>query len=183
MMLHHNFTLDLLQPGTPHRIPVKQGDTLTHSLDILLTANGEPWIFPADTTPVLRWHASDPGSGKYARGIYDTLPDGVHAWTTAENLLNIITVPQMFALPGLVRADVLLIQGEKTLATFNFEFYVNPAPVNGTEPEAQSFYKVASLDQINGAISVLEEWKAGADLLLAHLQDELSELKRIVLDS
>ena len=128
MMLHHNFTLDLLQPGTPHRIPVKQGDTLTHSLDILLTANGEPWIFPADTTPVLRWHASDPGSGKYARGIYDTLPDGVHAWTTAENLLNIITVPQMFALPGLVRADVLLIQGEKTLATFNFEVLCKPRP-------------------------------------------------------
>ena len=55
--------------------------------------------------------------------------------------------------------------------------------MNGTEPEAQSFYKVASLDQINGAISALEEWKAGADLLLAHLQDELSELKQIVLDS
>ena len=68
-----------------------------------------------------------------------------------------VLVPQMFALPGLVQADVVLIQEEKTLATFNFEFYVNQAPVDGTEPEAQSYYKVVTLEQINAAIANLEQ--------------------------
>ena len=157
MLINHTFSLDLLQPGVTTRIQVKQGDTLSHGLTILLMQGSEPWMIPAGAAPVLRWAAHDPDSGRSAQGIYDTLPTGSHAWTQAGNQLDFITVPQMFALPGIVQADIAFIQGEKTLATFNFEFYVNPAPADGTEPEVHSYYKVASLDQINAAIGALEQ--------------------------
>lgn len=157
MMITHNLTLDLLKPAISERIHVKQGDTLSHSLRILLCENGAAWPIPAEASPVVRWFAFDPDSGESARGIYDTLPDGTHAWTFAENQLDILTVPGMFALPGVVQADVVLISGEKTLATFNFEFYVNRAPADGTEPEIQNYYKVSSLEQINEALLALEQ--------------------------
>ena len=180
MMLVHNLTLDLMDPGTPERIPVKQGDALTHRLTIRLLCGGEAWLIPAGVTPVVRWRACDPLSGGSAQGIFDTLPNGTHAWNCAENQLDLVLVPQMFALPGIVQADVALIQEDKTLATANFEFYVNPAPANGTEPQAQDYYKVATLTQINGALEALEQWRAEADLLLTHLEEDIYYLKEEV---
>ncbi len=180
MLINHTITLDLMRPGTPPRIQVKQGDTLTHSLKILLLCDGEPWLAPDDAAPVLRWASNDPGSCQGAHGIYDTLPNGVHAWILTQNQLDFITVPQMFALPGIVQADIVFVQDDKTLATFNFEFYVNPAPADGTEPEAQSYYKVATLDQINSAITALEEWKAHMDQALDYLEREVYHIKDIV---
>lgn len=153
MMMTHQFTLDLMIPNAPPRIQVKQGDILTHSLEITLLANGEPWLMPVGAVPLVRWFAQDPDSGESARGIFDTLPDGGNAWNWAQNQLDLVLAPQMFALPGIVRADVVFVVGEKTLATVNFEFYVNRAPADGTEPEAQSYYRVATLEQINAAIS------------------------------
>lgn len=183
MMITHNLSLDMMNPGSPARIQVKQGDTLTHSLRILLYADGEAWPIPEEATPVVRWFACDPGSGESARGIYDTLPDGVHAWNYTENQLDLLTVPHMFALAGIVQMDVVFVAGEKTLATFNFEFYVNPAPVNGTEAEAQDFYKVATLDQINEAIAAMQSLVAAQDEIIANLEHDVSELKSIVLET
>ena len=180
MLINHTFTLDLLQPGTPPRIHVKQGDTLTHGLTILLTQGAEPWVAPAGVNPVLRWAAHDPDSGQSAQGIYDTLPSGVHAWTMAGNQLDFMTVPQMFALPGIVQADILFVLGQKTLATFNFEFYVNPAPADGKEPEVQKFYKVATLGQINSAIDALDNWKIQTNDVLAKLEKDITLLKKAV---
>ncbi len=97
-----------------------------------------------------------------------------------ENHLRIILPPQMMAMPGLVLADLVLVTPAKTLATFNFEFYVNPAVVTGSSPEAGSFYKLSSLDQINAAIAALQAWQADTDRLIAHIEQEVFELKRIV---
>jgi len=182
MMIHHNITLDLVEPVQQPRILVKQGDTLTHSLRITLTEAGVPWLPPADAAPVLRWFALDPGSGESARGIYDTLPDGVHAWVLAENQLDFVIAPQLLALPGIVQGDIAFIQGEKTLATFNFEFYVNPVPTSGVEPEILPYYRVATLEQINAALEEIRQAQAGMDQLLAHLEHEVDNLKRIVND-
>lgn len=156
MILDHSLSLDMLEPGTPTRIQVKQGDTTTHGLTILLFAGTEPWLIPEDTVPLVRWSAFAPESGESARGIYDTLPDGVHAWQFYQNELKLVMIPQMFVLPGLVQADVAFTLGEEVLATFNFEFYVNPAPVNGTQPEIQDYYKVSTLDQLNAALEDLQ---------------------------
>ena len=167
-------------PEMPERIEVKQGDTYSRALEISLFCGGEPFSLDVEVTPLLRWCASDPDTGESASGIYDTLPDGSNAWNCAENQLDLILIPQMFALPGLVQADVALVTEDKVLATFNFEFYVNPAPADGTAPEAGSFYKVTSLDQINAAITALQTWQATLDENFAHLEHEVFELKEIV---
>lgn len=168
MTLNHTISLDMLEPGTAPRIQVKQGDTQTHSLTVMLYAGGEAWPVPADAVPVIRWFAFDPESGESARGIYDTLPDGVHAWMFTQNQLDLVMTPQMFALPGLVQADVAFTVGEQVLATFNFEFYVNRAPATGGVPEIQDYYKVSTLQQLN---ETLESLQAQINQLRADLED------------
>ena len=180
MFMNHKFSLDMLDPGTPHRMAVKQGDALTHSLEITLFAGGEPWQIPAGVTPMVRWFACDPDTGESARGIFDTLPQGGNAWNYTANQLDLVLVPQMFAMPGLVQTDVALIAEEKVLATFNFEFYVHRAPSDGTEPEIRDYYRVATLEQINDAIAQLQDWQESTDRLLANLEHHVDELTRMV---
>ena len=201
MQIVHKLSLDLMEKGKPARIEVKQGDTLSRSLEITLFSGGEAWLIPANVMPMMRWFASDPDTGESASGIYDTLPNGANAFHYSHNQMDLILVPQMFQLPGLVQCDLVLVQGEKTLATFNFEFYVNRAPVDGTEAGMQDWYKLASLEQINSAITALQgsqetvasavanqsqeimalkEWQAGADRLMAELEHEVYALKRTV---
>lgn len=180
MFVTHKFTMDLMEKTTPHRIQVKQGDALSRCLEITLFSGGEAWSIPANVTPLIRWSASDPDTGKTASGIFDTLPSGRPAWNCAENQLDLVMVPQMFTLPGLVQCDVVMVQGEKTLATFNFEFYVNRSPVDGIEPQGEDWYKLGSLEQINAAIAGLEEWKAYVERVLDGLEHEVFSLKQIV---
>ena len=180
MHIAHKLSLDLTEKAAPARIQVKQGDTLSRSLEISLFAGGEPWPIPAGVVPLIRWAVSDPGTGQTASGIYDTLPSGGPAWNYAENQLDLIPVPQMFALPGLVRCDVMLTQGEKTLATFDFEIYVNRAAVDGSESQVQDWYKLSSLEQLNSAITALQEGQARMDEQFANLEHEVFGLKRIL---
>ena len=180
MLITHKIALDMMRPQTPPRIHVKQGDAMTRALEVTLFCDGEPWPIPADVTPLVRWRICELGSGEAACGIFDTLPSGSPAWNYSQNQLDLVLVPQMFALPGLVQADVALVSGEKILATFNFEFYVNQSPANGTEPQAQDYYKLFTLEQLNSAITALQEWQAGTERMLAHLEQEIYELRRQV---
>lgn len=186
MLIIHKLSLDLINPGIPERIQVKQGDTLARTMEIQLFANGEAWLIPAGVTPLVRWAASDPDTGNSASGIFDTLPSGANAWNYAQNQLDLVLVPQMFALPGLVQADVAMVQGNKVLATFNFEFYVNRAPANGTEPKAQNYYKVATLDQLNAQLIHLEtlitELREDHESNIAQLEERMEGLEQIVRD-
>lgn len=177
MLINHVLSLDLRNPTVPERIHVKQGDAMTHGLQVNLFDGGEPWPIPAEAAPVVRWFACDPESGETARGIYDTLPGGGQAWTAAENQLELMTVPQMFLLPGVVQADVAFVAGDNILATASFEFYVNRAPADGTEAEAQSYYKVATLAQINEAMEALERSLSELELQLSHLADRVAALE------
>lgn len=180
MLINHKFSMDFQKPETPVRIQVKQGDNRARALEILLFDGGEPWNIPAGVTPLVRWAASDPDTGASASGIYDTLPSGINAWNYAENQLDLIPAPQMFALPGLVQADVALIQEDKVLATFNFEFYVNRAPANGTQPEVQNYYKVSTLEQLNTQLTHLEtlitELREDMESAVAELEAQVEEL-------
>lgn len=173
MLITHKLSLDLMQPGAPQRIQVKQGDTLSRCLEISLFSGGEPWPIPEGVTPLVRWRVCELSTGRTASGIYDTLPNGSPAWNYAQNQLDLMLAPQMFALPGAVRCDVALIQGAKRLATFDFEFYVNRAAVNGTEPQIQDYYNVATLDQINAAID-------NANRLLDDLYHRVTQLTQRV---
>ena len=178
MIITHTLSLDMMQPQIPERIHVKQGDIYSRALEILLFCGGEPFPLDEDVNPILRWFACNPDTGESADGICDTLPDGNHVFQVYENQLIAVLPPQMLALPGPVQADLLLVSPEKTLATFNFEFYVNPAPVDGSTPEAGSFYKVATLEQINAAITNLQTRQASLDRIILNLEQEISDLKQ-----
>lgn len=149
MKIIHEIGLDLVTQTEVPRIRVKQGDVYTRQVALHLTAGGENWTVPADASVVIRYRVCDPEGGGMVQGIYDTLPDGTAAWEISDNTVTITLVPQMTAAHGTVQADVAFIQGEKILATCNFEIYVNQSPATGAEAEAQSYYNVVTLAQIN----------------------------------
>ena len=180
MLIVHKLSMDLQEKTAPARIQVKQGDTLSRALEISLFSGGEAWPIPAGVVPRIRWAASDPVTGKTAGGIYDTLPGGVPAWNYTQNQLDLIPVPHMFALPGLVRCDVVLVQGEKTVATFDFEFYVNRAAQEGNIPEVEDWYGQVSPGNSNAAVEALQQWQADMDQRFAQLEHEVFNLKQIL---
>lgn len=155
MLITHEIDIDLVKPDTPPRIYVKQGDVMTRNVMIHLYANGTAWSLSPDASVVVRYCAHDADGQTLSHGIYDTLEDGSPACIFSGNMLEIMPIGAMMARPGLVTVDVLLAKGEKQLGTFNFEIYVNRAPAEGSEAEAAGYYRVASLDAINGELDAL----------------------------
>lgn len=152
MTIVHEIDLDLRSPGQTPRIQVKQGDVFTRNVAISLYSGGEPWQIPSGISVVIRYHAPN------GEGLYDTLPNGFVAWKAEGNTISITLAPQMLICHGVVTADVVIIDNDYVLGTGSFEIYVNLAPANGTEPQAQDFYKVTTLEQINEKFLVTDEW-------------------------
>ena len=133
MVVTYAIDIDLVNPGETHRIHVKQGDINSRCIDISLLENGEVWKIGKDTTAVIRYCAQDPGNMITNHGLYDTLEDGSPAYMVAGNIISIVPLREMMEHPGLVTMDVLLVEGEKKIATFNFELYVHRAPHEETQ--------------------------------------------------
>lgn len=155
MLITHTIALDLLQSGAAPRIQVKQGDMLSHNVELQLFAGGEPWFIPEGAEPVIRWAVQNPDTGEAVQGVYNCMPDGLPAWQIFENRLQFIPAAPMFIQPGLVRTDAAFLVGETVIATCNFEFYVNRAPVNDLQPEQQN-YPVHSLAAIRETLADLQ---------------------------
>lgn len=164
MQLTHTIDIDLLEPGTPVRIQAKQGESLSRQVLLRLFAGGESWVIPEGVSPVIRYHIHPLEDGEDTTGIYDQLSDGTDACLIADNTILLTPLPQMFQKHGIVFLDVALNLDGKTLATCNFEFYVNPAPANGTEAAIQSYYRVSSLAQINADLDEMRNAIAGTIL-------------------
>lgn len=170
MMITHKIEIDLTNPGPTPRIQVKQGDTLSRRVQIQLFTDGEAWAIPADVKPAVRYHVHDLDGTQDSTGIYDTLPDGSDPFQFTQNNFYLLTVPQMFTQHGIVTTDVVFIQGSSILATANFEFYVNRSPSIGTEAEVQSYYRVATLAQINAELDSLRAELAQLTETIANLE-------------
>ena len=128
MLLNHDIQIDLTNPGPVPRVHVKQGDTLSRNVRIYLYANGEPWPIPDGAAVRIRYNIRDSLSMQERRGSFDTLEDGSPAYIYGENLLEIMPTTELMSLPGLATLDVVLICENQSLATFDFEIYVNRAP-------------------------------------------------------
>lgn len=155
MVVNYEFDIDLANPGTPHRIQVKQGDVMSRCIYINLLENGKAWNISKKASMVIRYCAQNPDGMVTNHGLYDTLEDGSPAYLVIGNTVSILPVSEMTASPGLVTVDVLLVEGVKQLATFNFEIYVNRAPNDGTEAQNGNYYRVATLDAINAELDTL----------------------------
>ena len=157
MLINHDITLDILTPGPTPRIQVKQGDSFSRNIRIALTENGQPWLIPDGAEAVIRYRAHDPETLTDTSGIFDLLEDGTCAYIYGDNIFEIMPANALMAVPGLVTLDVVFLYGDRTLATFDFEIYVNRAPVSGTTPGSPvgNFYRIANLEQINGEFDKL----------------------------
>ena len=128
MVVTYGIDIDLVNPGQPQRIHMKQGDMLSRCIDIRLLENGKDWQIGRNTTAVIRYCAQDFDNLVTDHGLYDTLDDGSPAYMVAGNLISIIPIGAMTKKPGLVTVDVLLVDGAKKVSTFNFEIYVHRTP-------------------------------------------------------
>lgn len=148
MKIVQKISMDLARRDFTPRVTVKQGDANSRQVELALFTGGVAWEIPADAMAIIRYRKADGTAG-----LYDTLPDGSPAASAAENVLTVNLAPQMLTAAGAVCTDVVLVQGETRLATFNFVIQVEIAPISGAALESQDYYKVVTLDQINAALA------------------------------
>lgn len=148
MKIVQKISMDLARRDFTPRVTVKQGDANSRQVALALFAEGVAWEIPAGATTIIRYRKADGTAG-----LYDALPDGSPAASASENVLTVNLAPQMLTAAGAVCADVVLVQNDTRLATFNFVINVEIAPVSGVELESQDYYKVVSLEQINAALA------------------------------
>lgn len=150
MKIRHQVCIDLELNCNPPLLAAVQGDNV-RTLDILLLSGGEPWVIPDDMEVLIRY-ANDQGGG----GEYDTLPDGTRGWSAAENILSIELLPQMFAVPGKCRLQVVFLKGEQQLSTFAITMRVEGEV--SFQQEAEKYYNLSQwLNEYNNPCFSLPE--------------------------
>ena len=167
MIITNKLTMDLTKPNWMAAIDAVQEDRYCRDLEITLLSGGSPWTIPKDASVLIRYSKSD-GTG----GIYDTLPDGTKAWTTADNVLTAALAPQVLTVPGSVLLGVTLSRGIRQVNTFAILINVHPAvgrDLAGSEPYVKvhsflpapaygtigQFLRIAAVDD-QGYITALE---------------------------
>lgn len=176
MTIVHRIQLDLKEPQTMPQLRIREGEAFTRQVAVELFDGGEPWPVPDNAAPVIRYRILGAGNEEVARGIYDTMPDGEPAWEKNGNLLTLTLAPAMMASAGQVFADVVLVAGAELLATGCFRIDVEQVPAEGSEPEAQSYYRLFTLGQINSAYNTLAQQQQALEETCAALQSNLQRL-------
>lgn len=156
MTVTSNIALDLRRPdSTRNCVYAKTGDS--RSVEAALYDGGEPWAAPSGATVVIRFCKPDKTGG-----IYDTLPSGATAYTIATDqdtggtVVTATLAPQMLTCPGLVVADMVIISGSDTVATFSWRVDVQWSPMDGVDTTSQDYYNYQTLAQINRGIAAAQ---------------------------
>ena len=156
MTVTSNITLDLRRPdSTRSCVYAKTGDS--RAVKAALYDGGEPWAAPSGATVVIRFCKPDKTGG-----IYDTLPSGATAYTIATDqdtggtVVTATLAPQMLTCPGLVVADMVIISGSDTVATFSWRVDVQRSPMDGVDTTSQDYYNYQTLAQINSGIAAAQ---------------------------
>lgn len=137
MLIIHQITMDLQNRSPVPRMTMPQCDTYTRVVAIDMRSGGVQWQPDGVENVVVRYRKRD-GTG----GSYDTLPDGVIAWSLNENELSLWMAPQVLTVAGLVEMQAAMYCGQECLATFCFQIAVEADPSLGA---------VASEDYVNWA--------------------------------
>jgi len=104
---------DLQNPGYPPLVNAVQGEQYSRSVKMALYSGGVAWDVPPGVFVAMRYTKPDG-----TKGYYDTMPDGTPAWSAGENVVTIGIAPQMLTVPGVVLAQLEIIQNNAILATF-----------------------------------------------------------------
>lgn len=150
MTITQHISIDLQQPGNAPMIHATQGDEYTRAVEIDLYSGGMAWNPPSGCEVVIRYGKPD-GKG----GIYGTLPDGTTAWSIDGNTVSVVLAPQMLTVPGIVKAQVLIVVDQKQLVS-TFYFAVNveeDASKGAVKSENYVNWKTYYIPQTAGAIA------------------------------
>lgn len=131
MIVSTPISADLLSPGFPPLVHAVQGEQYSRQIVMHLYHGGIPWIVPGGVYVAMRYAKPDKTTG-----YYDTLPDGSQAWSASENTVTVQLAPQMLTVPGVVQAQLEVIQNQSILATFPLRLNVAAdvaAPVKQSE--------------------------------------------------
>lgn len=121
MIVTHQVTIDLLERKSVPQIEASQNDRFTRQLQVHLYSGEQPWAIPGDVSVVVRYCHSD-GTG----GEYDTLPNKVSCFQAEENVLTLMLVPQVMAVPGTTILSATLYREEKAISVFSVGILVHP---------------------------------------------------------
>ena len=125
MIITHKIPMDLTRRSMMlPPVLVMQGDECSRELELLLTANGDPWEIPEDFAALIVWHRESDKVG----GSYDALPGGELAYSKKENVLTVRLIPQVCASPGKVYLSVMLASANAVAHTFTISIDVQKNP-------------------------------------------------------
>lgn len=171
MIVTHNITIDFTKPRKePHKLDMVQGDTCTRAIAIALTANDAAFTVPDGSAAVVRYRKMD-GTG----GVYDTMPDGIKAWSIDGNTVTVLMAPQVLTCHGTVWVSVALTYGSQVLGTFTFTLFVHEDPAAGTT-ESEDYFSYDTIGEINTAIAAA---LAGVDGIDSRIATALADLTQI----
>lgn len=125
----------------PGHICAKQGDANSRRVTLRLYDKGIPWTIPENAAALIRYQCLPGGSG----GVYDTLEDGSSAWTISGNELSVILIPRMLAEAGTAMMDIMLLEGDRALATYNIHIHVEASPLEGAATQQTDYFNVAKI--------------------------------------
>lgn len=159
MMITTKANMDLLKPGSPPIVYAVQGDQNSRCLEIALYSGGEAWDIPEGAVISVRYCKPDG-----TKGYYDTMPDGATAASIQGNTISMLLAPQMMTVPGMVSAQLELMQNNSIIKTFSLVIRVEADSANGagvSENYYTSFAQIneavnAALNQMDSAVSDLE---------------------------
>ena len=126
MIITHKIGMDLATRNIKPRVDVVQGDKLSRVLEVTLYDSGTAFCVPEGVSVVMRYRKPDRTGGRY-----DTLPNGVKAWSAEQNVVRYALAPQMLTVPGRVEAQMEFILGESSIGTFSILFMVEEDPSAG----------------------------------------------------
>ena len=132
MFLTKEITMNLGYQEQPIVMDAMQGDS-GRTLKIHLVERETPWILPNDAEIILRYCCAD-GTG----GMYDTLPNGMPAYSADGNALTIALIGQMCAVAGCTKVQVTIFSDGVQISTFPVELRVIPQ-VDAKAAEAEYY--------------------------------------------
>lgn len=131
MILSSHISVDLQTPGYPPIVHAVQGEQYSRQIKMTLYDGGVAWPVPGGVFVAMRYSKPDG-----THGYYDTLPDGTKAWTATGNTVSIQIAPQVLTVPGVVEAQLEIINNQSILATFPLRIKVDrdlASPVKQSE--------------------------------------------------
>ena len=158
--------------GSNAVVAAKQNEKYVRKIKILLHRGYTPWPIPEGTAAVIRYRKPDG-----TRGLYDQLPNGDPAviLEAGANALTLILAPQVLTAAGKVCMDVVLINRDAELATFDILVNVLPAPVTDGDLESQDYYNYSTLAELNEVIGNLDDLKTTAKSSLVAAINEAAQ--------